>query len=377
MADQRIQYTEEMVGAAHPSKADTLNRLGIVEHNNDGTHKGAAVASLLALGLRPLTGFDGITLRTDPDKDSADTKVKMYPGESAQAILSNGERASLSSVLTFDIEAAAGIGGLMAGDTEAASRWYEVHLCKGSAGQGLLGREAKRYFEDEAQLASNGEAPLQDAAARTELAQGFQTTNSGEIDFVDLMLVRRGSPASGRIWVEIQADSAGSPTRTPLAASDKITLDNISRTNQWIRIPFRSPFSVSAGAQYHLVLRTDTAQNANNSVEWRVQNTAPYGRGTLKAWDGVSTWGDQGKDAAFKIYVTILQGRSRSPRDTPTARRFLDMSTTTLAATSPRSFKTGERFRRCRAEAAGIQGRRRARASLNWWMRPRGFLPFP
>ena len=39
MADMRIQYSEEMVGANHPAKADTLNRLVLVEHNNDGTHK--------------------------------------------------------------------------------------------------------------------------------------------------------------------------------------------------------------------------------------------------------------------------------------------------------------------------------------------------
>jgi len=38
-ADQRIQYTEEMVGAGHPTKSDTLNRLSLVEHNTDGTHK--------------------------------------------------------------------------------------------------------------------------------------------------------------------------------------------------------------------------------------------------------------------------------------------------------------------------------------------------
>uniref|UniRef100_A0A6H1ZV74 Uncharacterized protein n=1 Tax=viral metagenome TaxID=1070528 RepID=A0A6H1ZV74_9ZZZZ len=38
MADQRIQYTEEMVGAGHPTKSDTLNRIMIVEHGNDGTH---------------------------------------------------------------------------------------------------------------------------------------------------------------------------------------------------------------------------------------------------------------------------------------------------------------------------------------------------
>jgi hypothetical protein len=38
MADQSIQYTEQMVGAGHPTLPDTLNRLAIVEHNDDGTH---------------------------------------------------------------------------------------------------------------------------------------------------------------------------------------------------------------------------------------------------------------------------------------------------------------------------------------------------
>lgn len=39
MADYRVQYTEHMVGANHPSFPDTINRLALVEHNNDGTHK--------------------------------------------------------------------------------------------------------------------------------------------------------------------------------------------------------------------------------------------------------------------------------------------------------------------------------------------------
>ena len=39
MTDLRIQFSEEMVGAGHPAKADTMNRLALVEHNTDGTHK--------------------------------------------------------------------------------------------------------------------------------------------------------------------------------------------------------------------------------------------------------------------------------------------------------------------------------------------------
>ena len=43
MADQRIQATEDMVGAGHATKTDTLNRLAVVEHENDGTHKQATM----------------------------------------------------------------------------------------------------------------------------------------------------------------------------------------------------------------------------------------------------------------------------------------------------------------------------------------------
>jgi len=39
MADLRIQYMEEMVGAGHPAKTDTLNRLMLSEHGINGAHK--------------------------------------------------------------------------------------------------------------------------------------------------------------------------------------------------------------------------------------------------------------------------------------------------------------------------------------------------
>jgi len=39
MADQTIASTEEMVGSGHATKADTLNRLTLVEHHTDGGHE--------------------------------------------------------------------------------------------------------------------------------------------------------------------------------------------------------------------------------------------------------------------------------------------------------------------------------------------------
>jgi len=38
MPDQRALATEAAVGANHPTKTDTINRLTLIEHNNDGTH---------------------------------------------------------------------------------------------------------------------------------------------------------------------------------------------------------------------------------------------------------------------------------------------------------------------------------------------------
>ncbi len=56
MADQRIQYSEEMVGNAHPTKADTLNRAFNVEHDSDGTHGQITPTKITNTGLTDLSG---------------------------------------------------------------------------------------------------------------------------------------------------------------------------------------------------------------------------------------------------------------------------------------------------------------------------------
>jgi hypothetical protein len=39
MADLTLAYTENIVGSGHPTLTDTVNRLTLVEHATDGTHK--------------------------------------------------------------------------------------------------------------------------------------------------------------------------------------------------------------------------------------------------------------------------------------------------------------------------------------------------
>lgn len=66
MADQRAQWTEAAVGANHPTKADTINRLALVEHNNDGTHAKLTqvkdpYVDVRAFGLTKGSGVDNST----------------------------------------------------------------------------------------------------------------------------------------------------------------------------------------------------------------------------------------------------------------------------------------------------------------------------
>ncbi len=49
MTEKRALYTEEAVGANHPTKTDVINRLTLIQHDTDGTHLAAALTTLLGL----------------------------------------------------------------------------------------------------------------------------------------------------------------------------------------------------------------------------------------------------------------------------------------------------------------------------------------
>jgi hypothetical protein len=53
MADQTIKATEEMVGSGHATKADTLNRLVLVEHGTDGAHADILKFAEMVRNLKP------------------------------------------------------------------------------------------------------------------------------------------------------------------------------------------------------------------------------------------------------------------------------------------------------------------------------------
>lgn len=79
MADVTIVYNEQMVGSGHPTKADTLNRLALIEHNTDGTHK-YGITGLPHVDVREFlpsgfvtTGLTDYTTEVQAANDSIDT----------------------------------------------------------------------------------------------------------------------------------------------------------------------------------------------------------------------------------------------------------------------------------------------------------------
>ena len=68
MADLRPQYSEEVVGHGHPTKADVTNRAWNIQHDEDGTHKNdVIIAANLATDA----------VKTDKIKDANVTAVKL------------------------------------------------------------------------------------------------------------------------------------------------------------------------------------------------------------------------------------------------------------------------------------------------------------
>ena len=248
--------------------------------------------------------FKGLSLRTSPNADVAATTVVLDHAD--EIVMDTGNRVAtwddLSAIITT-----AGAGGLDTG-SEAASTWYEIYAIRKSSDgtKNLLLHRAKDYFLDEQQTTQDNGASLRQASAptRTQLAQGFQTSNTGYVEFVDLRISQDNGTISGRVWLTIEADSSGNPSGTPLATSDKIDAESINTSSQWVRFVFRTPVSVTAATQYHLVLSGDYTPNDTVNIGWKADATGDYANGVWKSLDS-GTWNTiTGYDAMFKIYVT-------------------------------------------------------------------------
>ena len=244
--------------------------------------------------------FRRLRVQTHPDSDKALSQVLF----SADAIvMDDGQEVRDWSNIAVNL-AASGANGLDTG-SEAASVWYELWaIYDGTNKKGVL-HLAKDYFLDEdGSAGEDGQHLLRDATASTKLAQGFKVDTAGLLEFVDVKLVKAGAP-TGNYWLTIESNSGGVPSGTMLATSDKYDVSRLTTTAGWVRLPFRTPASLSAATQYHLVLQADFTVSVTNHMGWRADTTtASYANGSKAAYDGTTWTADTDDDFLFKIYIT-------------------------------------------------------------------------
>ena len=251
--------------------------------------------------------FRGLSLQTHPDNDKALSQVMLVHADSIT--MDDGQEIQSWDLLTADLTAS-GAGGIDTG-AEAASVWYEVYAIYNSSTttKKIMAHRAKDYFLDETWDQSGGTTEdgqhlLRDATARTKLAQGFKVDTAGKLEFVDIKVAKIGTP-TGNFWCTVEANSGGVPSNTPLATSDKYDVSRLTTTSGFIRMPFRTPASLSAATQYHLVLQGDFTVSGANHMLWRADTTAAtYANGSKAAYDGATWTSDADDDFLFKLYIT-------------------------------------------------------------------------
>lgn len=245
--------------------------------------------------------FRGLRVQTHPSSDLALSQVLF----SADAIsMDDGEVISDWSNIAVNL-AAGGANGLDTG-SEAASTWYELWaIYNGATKAGLLHRAKNYLLDQDGSAGEDGSVALRDAADRAKVSQGLQLATAGPLAFVDVRLLKVGTP-TGNCWFTVESDNGGVPSDTALATSDKFDVSRVnSVTAVWLRVPFRTPPTLSAATQYHLVLHGDFGISVTHHLQWRADTTAAaYANGNAARFDGATWVTLLTTDCLFKAYVT-------------------------------------------------------------------------
>lgn len=246
--------------------------------------------------------FRGLTLRTHPDSDKHNDRVWFTADE---VVMDDSTRLVISTPLAPSL-AVSGAGGLDTG-AEVISTWYEVYaIAKDDGTQSSLLHAGKSWAPDQqfTTVDTGRLLRIATATATDKIAQSTILSGTGPVPFVDLLLARANTP-SGNIWVTLEADSAGSPSGTPLATSDKIDASLVSTAYQAIRFVFRTMYTAMFGTTYWIVLQGDYTRSDATNINWGGAVAGGYAPGSSKEYNGTSwssTAGASGLDRYFRLW---------------------------------------------------------------------------
>lgn len=257
-----------------------------------------------AIGLSE--SFRGLVLRTSTDFSNANTQVVLVRAD--EIVVSDGLRATRvtpTSMLTCNT-GIIGAGGMET--TRANSSWNRLYYIRKSSDgtEALFASRGKDYLLDAAYTAVNDTTTILRQATGTagqKLAQSFQVAVAGNLEMIDVTVSYASSRPVGNYWFTIEADSAGRPSGTPLATSDKYDCQRVP-ANFLIRLPFRTPATLATVTTYHLVMQGDYTASDTVAAAWRSGAAGGYASGKAQTYNG-SVWADIGTaDFLFKVYIT-------------------------------------------------------------------------
>lgn len=145
-----------------------------------------------------------------------------------------------------------------------------------------------------------------DTATNTNVSQGFKCNTSSTVTKVRLWLKKVGAP-TGNITVSIETDSSGVPSGTSVSNGDSSNVDVSTLTTSygWIVFTFSTNPSLTAGTQYHLVVKGTFSVSSSNYVDWGVDSyDVIYPNGTMSHYDGTTWTSEPLYNACFEIYIT-------------------------------------------------------------------------
>jgi hypothetical protein len=145
-------------------------------------------------------------------------------------------------------------------------------------------------------------------AENDKIAQSFEVSGEQNIKTVDLQLKKVGSP-TGDLSLEIQTDSGGEPSGTPVTNGTATVVDESTLSTSYgdITFTFATAPTLSDATTYWLVLSTDRSASETNYVAWGADGSSPsYADGEMMS-EVSSTWSAESKDAVFEVFAEGTQ----------------------------------------------------------------------
>lgn len=212
----------------------------------------------------------------------------------------------------FAYGAQVGEGGLVMNNNSsvegtggAAGNVYSNGPISGSNGTSITGSAtvATSVVLDKQSTVCNQDNIVGQTNPSIDFAQSFVPSDSKPIYKVSLYIKRVGSSNPPTAYVRIVSDNAGSPSTTSLSSAT-LPVALVTTSYGWVDVTFASPYTVTAGQKYWLIL--DATQNSNYYWTWCSDSNNGSGNGLGKykqTWSTSGSWTQITGDLNIKTYL--------------------------------------------------------------------------